>query len=96
MTADEYRAEVVSKMRACRSTFAAEDILSSAANDINSSSLSRHQKVAFWGKLSQDLNEEAQKAEGVVEKQGVQSFSQVVAAAQAVIVQHQQRVTSEK
>ena len=91
----EYRKTIFDRLEACRDERDARTIVNEAANVLRASqqtgNIDSDDERQFWASLSAELKTIDLR---LVEKQAAASLSQVIAAAQAVIVQHQARVSS--
>jgi hypothetical protein len=93
-TVTEFRKTTFDRLAACRDTKAAHAIVTEAAGVLQASreigNIDSDDERQFWASLSAELQRIDLR---LVEKQAAASLSQVIAAAQAVIAQHQARAS---
>jgi len=96
MTLDEYRLVIFRKVTSCSGELAGQWIIDEAAGELETGNISAVDRTSFWRQLNADLSAESRKRHLIIEKQGAASLSQIIAAAQAVIAQHQAQATARK
>lgn len=94
MTLDEYRLQLVEQINGLRDERAARSLIEEANTSLQNSSIITRAQSEFWQALNGDLENASTKAKKLLEKQAAAALSQVIAAAQAVIAQHQARVSA--
>jgi hypothetical protein len=94
MTLDEYRVQLVEQLKKLRDERAARLLIQEADSNLQNHSISDSGQLGFWQALDSDLETAKRDSQLLLERQAAAALSQVIAAAQAVIAQHQQRVRS--
>jgi hypothetical protein len=94
MTLDEYRAQILAEINALRNENAARQLIRDVPVNLQKNEISANSQQLFWQQLNSDLDRASIKARTLVEKQAADSLSDVIAGAQAVIAQHQQRTSA--
>ena len=94
MTIDEYREHLVGEITELRNQKAAQDLITEADTNLRNNDISRDGQTRFWRELNADLEAAEARSWRLLEKQAADALSQVIAAARAVIAQHQARMSS--
>lgn len=94
MTLDEYRIQLVEQIKQLRDEPATRRLINEANAALQDSKISSRAQEEFWQDLNGDLENARRKAETVLERQAAASLSQVIAAAQAAIAQHQAKISA--
>ncbi|MCD6668847.1 hypothetical protein LT068_07090 [Vibrio cholerae] len=84
MTLNEYLNQTEEKLLSASSREEAESIVSSAQNVLNASKISEDEQKQFWADLYKKLGGDQ---DFILEKQGADSLSDILAAAKRVIAQ---------
>ena len=85
MTIEEYRGDLVKKLKKCGSEMAAHRLINQAAEDLLASKINPTNRAKFWRDLNNDLESQKPVWERILEKQAAAALSQVIAAAQAAM-----------
>src|SRR4051794_6975253 len=98
MTVDEYRREKIREITTTRDQGQAQRLVSKADTDLKGAGYNRSDRQEFLRRLSSDLdtaaNAAGKQAHTLIERQAAAALSQVIAAAQAAIAQHQARIAA--
>ena len=88
MTLDEYRAEVIEKLKACRDLARARDLLFEVDVMLGSAGLDTRAQRTFWQALESDLARVAQDSTRHLERQAAIALGGVPGVAQAEIAHY--------
>jgi hypothetical protein len=91
MTLDEYRSQVVARLRGCRDSLEVRGLLGEVDLFISQSRISDRARKTFWETLSSDLDIVAQASTDLMTQQAATALRALIAAAQTAIAQHQAR-----
>jgi hypothetical protein len=91
MTLDEYRTQVIERLKGCRDSLDVRGLLSEVHLFITESRISDHAQSTFWEALSHDLNVVAQESTHLMGKKAATALSALIAAAQTAIARHRAR-----
>lgn len=89
MTLEEYRIQVIEKLKACREPLWARNLLAEVDLVLTNSGISDQARKTFWEDLKNDLEVVAQESTLLLEKQAATALSAVITAARAAIAQYQ-------
>ena len=96
MTLDEYRVQVIEKLKACRDPARARGQLAEVDLVLMNSRISDRVQKTFWETLNNDLDVLAQESTLLLEKPAATALSAVIAAAQTVIAQYRLLIASDQ
>ena len=94
MTLEEYRIQLVEKLKGCREADGARDLLSAADLVVTWRQLSDQR--AFWEALSNDLDLIAQTVTHGLDRQAATALSAVITMAQSVVQEYRALAASDE
>jgi len=95
MTLEEYRIQVIEKLKICRDAAQARGLLAEVDLVLTNSRISDRTQKLFWQTLNNALDAVAQESTLLLEKQAATALRPVVAAAQPVTAQYQLLIASD-
>jgi hypothetical protein len=96
MMLDEYRTQLIGRLKSCRDTTAVRGILAEADLVLMTGRLARLTQNKFWETLCEDLDTLGAEAKFMTDGEAGVKLSTVVAAAQALIERYRERIAGDQ
>ena len=96
MTLEDYRIEVIAKLKACQGPLWARNLLAQVDLVLLNSQISASTQKAFWEELNHDLDVVGEESTLLLGNEAATTLSAVVAAAKALIAQYQLLIASDQ
>jgi hypothetical protein len=96
MTLDEYRTQIIERLKSCRDTTAARSVLAEADLVLMNGRLTRLTQDKFWETLYQDLDALGEEARFMTDREAGVKLSTVVVAARSRIVRYREKIADDQ
>lgn len=93
MVLEEYRTQVIERLKACRDTIAVRAVLAEADLILMSSQLTAITRDKFWETLEEDLDVIRKESKNIADRKAAAILDALLAAAQARIARYRDHTT---
>jgi len=96
MMLDEYRVKVIERLKGCRDSVVARNILAEADIVLMNGQLTRLTQDKFWETLYEDLEALGEEAKFMTDRAGAVTLSTVIVAAQSRIARYREKIAADE